>query len=155
MVSAAAAAKSTDVPSPKHKAFDWILDGLKGIFVLILVATIGPKLFPDVFDKLNWSTSQSTVSLSIFVPGGYTVRANPPGVTCGPVSATNCTLKYRPGTRVTLTAQRGEFVTYQGALSWTGCVGSGDSCTLVPSGRARVCLVEPGYPGMPWDWCRG
>lgn len=99
------------------KPVDWILDGLKGVFVLILVATIGPKLFPDVFDKLNWSTSQSTVSLSIFVPGGYTVRANPPGVTCSPVSATNC--------------------------------------TLIPTGSARVCLVEPGYPGMPWDWCRG
>ncbi|MFE9578464.1 hypothetical protein ACFYO1_18885 [Nocardia sp. NPDC006044] len=156
VVLAGAAVKSTDDPPPKpSKVVDWILDGLKGIFVLILVATIGPKLFPDVFDKLNWSSSHSTVTLSIFVPGGYTVRANPPGVTCSPVSATNCTLNYRPGTRVTLTAQRGEFVTYQGALSWTGCTGSGDTCTLIPTARARVCLVEPGYQGMPWDWCRG
>ncbi|PXX70804.1 DNA-directed RNA polymerase specialized sigma24 family protein [Nocardia tenerifensis] len=151
LVSAAAAQK----PGKGGAVVDWIFDGLKGIFVLILVATIGPKLFPDVFHKLHWPTSST--SLSIFVPAGYTVVATPPGVTCSPVATTNCNLRYRQGTRVTLTAQRGEFVTYQGPLSWTGCgtTTSGNSCTLVPTGNARVCLVEPGYQGMPWDWCRG
>ncbi|MGX1773581.1 RNA polymerase sigma factor [Nocardia brasiliensis] len=150
LVSAAAAQKPD-----KSRVVDWILDGLKGIFVLILVVTIGPKLFPDVFDNLH--LPNTTVRLSIFVPGGYTVYANPPGTTCRP-TAGNCNLQYKPGTRVTLTAQRGGSLLYQGPLSWTGCVaggGSGETCTLVPRGNARVCLVEPGYQGMPWAWCRG
>ncbi|MEV0298582.1 hypothetical protein [Nocardia sp. NPDC050710] len=149
----------------KAKKRNWVVDGvfdvLRGLFLIALVVVLGPKLFPTVFDKLpNWPNTQNaaTVRLEILVPGGYEAYIAPVGVTCTPVSKKNCDLQLRPGTTVTLTAHRGEFVSYAGPLTWMGCPtganSSGDTCAFVPTGKARVCLIEPGYP-MPWDWCRG
>ncbi|MGV9818893.1 RNA polymerase sigma factor [Nocardia xishanensis] len=164
-IAAAGAILANAAPDQKVKKDNWVLDGffdvLKAIFVILLVVTIGPKLFPSVFDKLpNWPNTQNaaTVRLEIWVPGGYTVHVAPAGVTCTPSVGKNCDIRMRPGTRVTLTSRRGEFAS-GGPLTWMGCPAgsnsSGDSCTFVPTGRATVCLIEPGYQGVPWDWCRG
>ncbi|WP_431964575.1 RNA polymerase sigma factor [Nocardia sp. bgisy134] len=162
---AAGVVLATAAADQKVEKNNWVLDGflsfLKAIFVLFLVATIGPKLFPNVFDKLpNWPNTQNaaTVRLEIWVPGGYEVYVTPAGVTCTPTLRKNCDIRMRPGTRVTLTSRRGEFAS-GGPLTWMGCPAgsnsSGNSCTFVPTGRATVCLIESGYQGVPWDWCRG
>ncbi|MEV0032221.1 sigma-70 family RNA polymerase sigma factor [Nocardia sp. NPDC050793] len=148
-------------PDPEIKndngVLDWFSNLAKAVFVIVLVATVGPKLFPTVFDKLQNKTNTAAVRLEILVPGGYQVYVAPTGVTCTPVSRKNCDLQLRHGTRVTLTAHRGEYALYDGPLTWMGCPSgassSGNSCTFVPNGSARVCLIAD-YP-MPLDWCRG
>ncbi|QBS41194.1 RNA polymerase sigma factor [Nocardia sp. CS682] len=140
---------------------NWLLDGffglLKVVFIIALVGTLGPKLFPNVFDKLP--NTPNTVRLEIWVPAAYAVYVAPTGQTCTPVQRSNCDVRLRPGTRVTLTSQRGEYASPDATLTWWGCpmgsTSTGDSCTFVPAGRATVCLIEPGYQGVPWDWCRG
>ncbi|ATL69169.1 RNA polymerase sigma factor [Nocardia terpenica] len=130
---------------------DWLIDNIGKPIAVLVVAT-------GVLSSTQWKhliPSHQTVRLQIWVPGGYVA---PAGRTCTPLARENCDISVRPGTQVTLTAQKGEMVPYDKPLSWFGCptgTNAAYPCTFVPTGRATICLIESGDEAVPWQWCRG
>ncbi|MGK8491249.1 RNA polymerase sigma factor [Nocardia asiatica] len=142
-------------PSALTRTVDAIADFLGKAVLFVIAVLLLREFAPEVVDEFQNNRNTATVRLEIWVPaGGYSVSVVPPGRTC--TALPNCDIRLRPGTRVTLTARRGQW--YNGPLTWMGCPAGTDAaypCTFVPTGRTTICLIEPGYQGVPWDWCRG
>jgi hypothetical protein len=155
----------TPVEQGEKKKSDWI-DVVGNIFaatfLISLVATVGPKLFPDLFDK----SGGGTVALNVWTPsdlgntttGRVQVWSQPAGMNCMMRTETDpCHAQFTFGTQVTLTAVISPALTQSGRqLVWVGC-GSGASaaqpCTVALTADTSVC-VAPVEAAWTVEECR-
>ncbi len=87
--------------------------------------------------------------------GGGTVTSTPAGISCG----TTCAAPFASGTTVTLTATAAAGSTFAG---WTGCTGTGATCTVSVTGARSVTATFDTVPvGTPcadpktFEWATG
>nr|WP_042194573.1 hypothetical protein [Kibdelosporangium sp. MJ126-NF4]CEL21413.1 alanine-rich protein [Kibdelosporangium sp. MJ126-NF4]CTQ96020.1 alanine-rich protein [Kibdelosporangium sp. MJ126-NF4] len=152
----------------KGGCLEGVMNFVGAIFLLILVATVGPKLFPTLFDKGGKSGTtgtSGTVALHVWTPpdlgsgtGRVQVQSQPTGMNCAMRTENDpCRASFKSGTQVTLTAVISPALTRSGRqLVWLGCGNrptATQPCTLTLTRETSVC-VAPASSQWTVEVCR-